>query len=377
MGFYLGQHEFESELKQHINLSEAAWLIIYEDIGEFDSGKTSFAGFLNRIFLNFYQKAKASISFRLLEKKNELSRVLASPKLGKLTSAERDLVMAQMIEAHKAALIAQATAYPKGHGDKFRIGKKMLQLLKDSSEQSYYDNSIGLYLKAIYEEYASLRRYEREAIYFKDTIDVVQSAMRNGWKLKIVQKEKSNVAETAKYANQFYVAPHRIVQDTTQSFNYILGYVQRIDGRTDLAETLDTRLGNASTLRISRIDRIAEMTSMGGHISAENKDKLEKMLSERTAAYMATGPKDIVVRFSKKGIDSFHNQIYMRPMSFTIGDKNPDESVEIRFHCSEIQAMNYLFKVGLEIEVLSPASLREKFIERYRDALKVYQRDAA
>ena len=54
------------EPKVHINLSEAAWLVIEEDRLNFSDSneKYSFSGFLNRIFTNYYQKADASINER-------------------------------------------------------------------------------------------------------------------------------------------------------------------------------------------------------------------------------------------------------------------------------------------------------------------------
>ena len=73
--FYID--DFAVDLKQHINLSDNARLVIDEDIRNFYSSteKESFSGFLNQIFTNFYQKSIASIDLRLLEKKEELEKI--------------------------------------------------------------------------------------------------------------------------------------------------------------------------------------------------------------------------------------------------------------------------------------------------------------
>ena len=72
MGFYI--NEFTYELKQHLNLSEQAWEIIYNDMRDFygEEEKQSFSGFLNRVFYNFYQDAEGSIDVRSHKKREEL-----------------------------------------------------------------------------------------------------------------------------------------------------------------------------------------------------------------------------------------------------------------------------------------------------------------
>lgn len=377
MGFFL-EDSFAEELKQHLNLSDSARLVIDEDIREFDPDHESFSGFLNTIFLNFYQEAEASIWLRKQAKLEELNSVFANSDFAQMDPKAKTLFIQKSIVLYQDELLEKAHAYPKGRGQKihqkFRINKEMLDVIKGSNEYAFYDNTIGEYLKAIYEEYALLPRYRREAIYFKDTIDIVKQAITHETKIKIAQFSKSNVAQTKRYSNQFYLTPYKIVQDATYSFNYILAYSERINKQPDPNEINETRLGNPTTFRVSRIAKITEITSMGGHISKENKEHLDKLLAERTAAYLATPPEDIVVLFSEKGLDSFRNQIYMRPLDYEIGEKKADGSAEIVFHCSDIQAMNYLFKLGREIEVLSPETLRQKFIARYNDALAVYQK---
>jgi hypothetical protein len=342
MGFYL-QDEFASELKQHINLSDSAWFTINEDIREFDPDHESFSGLLNQVFLNFYQEASASIWFQKGKRKIELLAELSGPEFQEIDQKTKDLFIEKSLAVYQNELLEKARSYPKGKGQKFRINKEMLSLLRDSNEGPYYDNTIGEYLKAFYEEYARLPRYRREAIYFKKTMDVIQKSIEEEAKVKITQFSKSNVAQTKRYANQFYVAPYKIVQDPTLSFNYVLGYSQKNEKETTTSTVPETRLGDPASLRISRIARIAEITSMGGHISKENKERLDKLLIERTASFFATGPEDIVVLFSQKGLDSFRSQIYMRPSDYEIKAKKEDGSAEICFHCSEIQAINYLF----------------------------------
>jgi hypothetical protein len=58
-----GESNKVNSLKQHINLSVSANQIIDEDSKTFSNGEDlTFGGLLNRIFMNFYERADASIS---------------------------------------------------------------------------------------------------------------------------------------------------------------------------------------------------------------------------------------------------------------------------------------------------------------------------
>ena len=56
MGFYFD--EFEKDKKQHLNLSEAAWYVIDQDIKNFylDEDSESKSGLLNIVLRNFYEE---------------------------------------------------------------------------------------------------------------------------------------------------------------------------------------------------------------------------------------------------------------------------------------------------------------------------------
>ena len=78
--YSFGIDDFATELKQHLNLSESAWQVVYDDIHNFypTEEQESFSGFLNRVFKNFYQTAEATISLRFLEKVEELEKLYSS-----------------------------------------------------------------------------------------------------------------------------------------------------------------------------------------------------------------------------------------------------------------------------------------------------------
>lgn len=351
MGFWFD--DFATEWKQHLNLSESAWLIINEDIKNFYSSEReeSFAGFLNRVFKNFYQVADASVSLRINQKREEMEAIYAS--------MDADDFIDRYLEKYEADLLNKNNSYSNGKGEKFRINKETLELLRESPESDYYNDNVGKYLKAVFEEYVNLPTYVREEIFFNETITKIKSAIINQRKLKITLNEKVSVRGDVHYNRKFYVSPYKITQDYTKTYNYLIGFSkQDIDGEE-----------SPCCLRISRINKLDIQSSMGAKISKERADILEDMLLERTVMFMASEPIDIKIKFTEKGLESLRRQIYMRPRIYTVDENN---KYVYTFHCTEVQAINYFFKFGWDAYILEPLSLQQSFKKRFERGLKTY-----
>ena len=359
----------EKDKKQHLNLSEPAWLIVDQDIKNFylNEKEETKSGFFNRILKNFYETSKASINIRCENKREELKKVFNAKTFASFDGEMKETFIEKYLEVYKKELKDKALSYPKGHGEKFRINVENVQLLKDEiNEEEYYDDTIGLYLKALYEEYCEKQNYEREQIFFKDIMDEISMAINESKKLKLAIKEKHNPKTKSFYTRRYLVSPYKIVQDDTKSYNYLIGLAEEIK------EDGTTKEKKVSSFRISRIDKIKKMSSMGGFISKENKDKIEDELIHKKAQFMVGDIIDVKVRFTRKGIESFKRQLYLRPQFY---EKSKTEDCVYTFKCTEVQAINYFFKFARDVEVLEPQVLREKFIKRYSEALDNYKLD--
>jgi hypothetical protein len=182
----------EKDKKQHLNLSEPAWLIVDQDIKNFylNEKEETKSGFFNRILKNFYETSKASINIRCENKREELKKVFSAKTFASFDGEMKETFIEKYLEVYKKELKDKALSYPKGHGEKFRINVENVQLLKDEiNEEEYYDDTIGLYLKALYEEYCEKQNYEREQIFFKDIMDEISMAINESKKLKLAIKE--------------------------------------------------------------------------------------------------------------------------------------------------------------------------------------------
>ena len=115
MGFFIP--EFETELKQHLNLSESAWLVIDEDVKLFSNGgKHNLAGFLNRVFSNFYQEAEATISQRFLNRNEELTQMFSSDEFKKMDKEITEVYITKILDVYEKELIRKMSNYEKGEG---------------------------------------------------------------------------------------------------------------------------------------------------------------------------------------------------------------------------------------------------------------------
>ena len=182
--------------KQHLNLSEAAWLVVEQDKEDFfekeeDGTSTgSLSGFLNIILRNFYEMAEASIAIRSRSKREKLEKDFGGKDFSGYDSTVKNAFINKIVEVYQkeAEEKIEKLDKAKGAGRKFRINVENVLLLKDElNENVHYDDSIGLYLKALYEEYCKKPHYEREKIFFKATMDEIDLAIEAKKKLKIIQ----------------------------------------------------------------------------------------------------------------------------------------------------------------------------------------------
>ncbi len=370
MGFYISGDLEEkgfvyskvNELRQHINLSHYAWQTISDDIRNFylDETKESFSGFLNIIFANFHSSADATISQRYINKNDELYKIFSSNEFKSSNEDTKDLYISKMLEVYEKQLIDQASSYTKGIGKKFRINKENLDTLRESSESIYYDDSIGRYLKAVFEEYSLLDLQQRESIFFKDIIDTIKLGISSQNKLKLSILQKLNVKQEKYYSRKFYITPYKIVHDKNMSFNYLIGLAEEIYNNGNISKK------HVSSFRLSRIDKISVMTSMSGFISKANKEGIDNSITEKGPQFMAGDLIDVKIILTKKGIESYNRQLYMRPNYYS------KENNVYYFRCTEVQVMNYFFKFGRDAVIVEPIFLREKFIQRYHEASNHY-----
>lgn len=372
-GFHISgdkKYDWGSDLsinsRQNPNLSNSAYEVINGDMKDFSNGsKLSQSGFLNTIFRNFFQDADASISQRYMDKQDELAELFSSPEFKSIDKKITEKYISRILDDYQKKLVAKAWSHEKGKVIKFILNKGNTDIIRESVESVYYPiSNISAYLKAIFEEYAAKPMYEREQIYFKETVDMIQSAIAQKKCLKISLLGTIDSKSKKTHSRMFLVRPYKIVQDSARMFNYLVCYSEEI--KLENQETLPRKI---VCYRISRICEKRIHSSKSGFISQEDKEAIDIAISEKGPQFLAGETVSLKVRFTDKGVEYLNRQLYMRPGDFKEVEEETNTYV---FRCTEFQAQNYFFKFGADAEIIEPLETRERFLQCYKCAYELY-----
>lgn len=351
VAFYIPDNGNQQNDKQYLNLSPLAFYTIQNDM--FSFGCKLLSTFVNRVFSNFYAEANASISIVLSRKREEWLRTLSS-----LTNKED--AVEKLIVAEKNRLQQKALNYPKGHGKKIRLNKENFTYLTSANstchEEDYYQRGgqgecMGWYIKAVLEEYARKSFFEREAIFFRDHIELISDAIVFQKQLKI----------TIQNGAQFFVKPCSIDSDKQSTYHYLIGLSYPVDQ--------DETAQAAHSFRISRIKDITLYRSRSGFLSASQKNMLYDLIAKKGAPFVGSNEETIRVCLTEQGKQMYKDILHMRPTYISCEGENNDIFV---FECSPFQIKNYFRLFGEHAKILSPASLVEEFRCFYEAARNNY-----
>lgn len=382
-----------SDRKQYLNLSMEAWEIINYDQCRFASTdskgpKLPLSTFLNQIFQNFYETADASIALQAENYAQKLREILSdgedrsglrkksSPSRGRKTGRAADSMenidnmssMDRTIEKLTAAYVdklrEKSTSYAKGKGEKFRLNQENFSYLTDvdsECQEELFYSSIGQYLKALFEEYASLTHLQREAVYYRSVLETIQQAFDSN----------SAVRVTHVRGFQFEFQPYRVLSDLSSTYHYLIGYSTPLNMDIDYDVTNQPVPCRArpATMRISNIADAKVVRRKSGKLTARQKEELKTSLNDNGPQFMADDTHEIHVRLTPDGISRYNYQLALRPEYTEIIE--PDIYV---FRCSERQIEYYFFNFGKDAMILKPDNLRRHFARRYREAAEGYEK---
>ena len=368
-----------SDRKQYLNLSMEAWEIINYDQCRFASTdskvpKLPLSTFLNQIFQNFYETADASIALQAENYAQKLREILSDGEdrsgLRKKTSVSRgekkgndtDSTIEKLTAAYVKKLREKSSSYSKGKGEKFRLNQANFTYLTDMNsecQEELFYSSIGQYLKALYEEYASLTHLQRKAVYYRPVLETIQQAFDSN----------SSVRVTHVRGFQFEFQPYKVTSDLSSTYHYLIGY------STPLNMDIDYDVTNQpvpcrprpANMRISNIADAKVVRRKSGKLTDRQKEELKSILNDNGPQFTADDTHEIHVRLTPDGINRYNYQLALRPDYKEIIE--PDIYV---FRCSERQIEYYFFNFGKDAVILKPDRLRKHFARRYQEAAKGY-----
>lgn len=348
--------ENDRDSKQHVNLSDHAWNIIENDIFCFseDCDRVTISDILNRIFLGFYEQANASIAIAEKRKQEELLGYFNDfPRFDKGQNDLKDKVISKMLDTYINQLKERTLKYPSGTGRKFRLSKTNLDYLFSYNSECWENlhySSAGKYLKAIYEEYALLPYHERELIYFKETVDTINTAI----------KEERRLSVTLHSGLKFHVRAYKIVMSNSNLFNFVAAYSSPAIASVEEPAKI-------ASFRLSRI-RSIKMLHESGALNARQKKEIEKAILTKDPYFLLDEPHGIRIWLSDEGIKKYGRQFHLRPPYLKI----EGEGHIYVFECTQRQIEYFFFKFGKDAVILSPEDLRASFALDYLQATQAY-----
>jgi hypothetical protein len=355
-------------LKQRLRLSAYAWSIVDQDRMSFShDGKTiSRAGILNRIFENFYERAKASVPLRIEAQRREYNDVLND-----FPQQVRELAVTKLTEACRKNLIDEVLDLLKqGASDmawNMTIRKDVGELLENLRTRGFFsynhetELSRGKYMGAVFEEYATLAFVEREKIYYHDLFEGIADAIDFKRAINIVYTQDKT---------PYYVVPHFLETDKLSMYNYLIGYA-----RPTQSSELPLSIHSFRLSKIHAVELDRHSNPGHGELSdsqrAEQSARIKKSREKLGTMFISDEDKtvQIEVKLTHKGKQKYVEQVHMRP-SGSLKANSEDEYV---FTCPRRQAEYYFWKFGKDVEILSPPDLREKFLAQYKEALDLYE----
>ena len=356
------------ENKQRINLSDHAYNILINDKNVFSSDDTSkdlehkiTSDIINQIFLNFKMRAKSSIAYRLAERRAELNQLLSALQL----NTDQNIVVDALLQRYKEELITETAFFlkEKGHSLNIRLHDASIEYLvlhEGKDEAEYYNDNIGLYLKAVIEEYANLPYIEREKIFYKQNYETMLLGKSDGNMLKLTMK-KPVMIEGVKKTNIIYVKPYDVLPDNGRLYNYLAGNCSQNKEGPWRPQSI-------------RLTSILKCEHTEKHSPLRNKAEIKEQLRTKGVQYLSSevANERIVVQFTPKGEQMYKTMLHQRPL-YTF--RQEGEGI-YEFNCTRRQAEVYFFKFGQDVKIIFPEDFAQFFYCKYESAARQYETDS-
>ena len=340
-----------------LSLSPEAYSTIISDMDFFQNGN-NLDGFINRIISNYRETSDASISLAKERERDIYTNRIKSVSKTENVSQEDSECIERLVVGYTKELTIKMNSFNSGIPLKPRINNENYDDLcmgsSDFQEEAYYPRE-GRYIKALLEDYAQLPFFEREGVFFKDTIDIINESIHNGnvLKLKYTNRKQQQI--------QITVRPYKIASGPLLRYHYLIALPYDSDDEKAIL-----------TLRISRITDTRKLNKTS-HIPQKEQNHIEEVIREKGIQYIVSQDSEIIVRLTDQGYKLYKSILYLRPRHSDI--KPEGNNWLLTFVCAEEQIKNYFFQFKKDAEILSPTQLRDWFAEEYKAASEVYIAD--
>ena len=351
VGFPVGT---ETTYRQRLKLSDFCVQVLSDDRLTFSPEPISRDGFINRVFLNFRNSARASrrVSTEKLIDEAKAAYLAAFPADDPRTGKP----LAGFLDDLRTRILSQTDDIPlyDDFGDSVsllvNLHEETLNVLRGSPEADGYDGYDGRYIAAVLEEYAHLPIIRRLHIYFAKEIELIKSVIR-----------EEHVLSAATQFGRYHVLPIGISRGAMDSELFLLCY-----SRKATAVSEEKVPYQPASLRFTTFkpDSLVD-TGIQRRIAKSEREEIMTRMKQTGVPYLLSAPTEITVRLTKEGEKRFRRYAFQRPTAVS----HSDEHI-LTFQCTERQAFNYFVSFGKDAEIIKPDSLKNELQNFYRAALR-------
>ncbi len=335
--------------QQRIALSHLAATVLESDCLLFgcmdkSQSKPSMHAMINRIFQNSFDRSDASIEMRILRQKETYLDLYGKNLSGEVKNfTDRLLKKERRLLTDKIERLLSAAAFVNRP---VSLNNETMKILAASHEDAFYRTHPARYIRAVLEEYASLDSLTRKEIYFRQTIEQLERHARECAVIEIKYVDNPN---------RYRLIPAFIRPDIYRTHLYLAGF--------------SCQEGACRNPVSCRIDGIETIQYIRPGSPSPSFRALEKAVKEQGIQYLSGQKSHIRIRLSREGISKYRRLTFQRPPFTSIEGAGKDIYV---FDIPEYQAQVYFFKFGRDAVILEPETLKQDFINRYREALAAY-----
>lgn len=338
--------------KFYIYLNAGYIEILKEDARRFEVLKSdntvNLNTFVNKLIYGYYEQYTNVQS----KQKQEILNILETLNI---SEEEKKCVYAALLQkmsiSKRAPLIAN-----KNERLIIRPNKEYLLIYSKILSQKSIPESMSDCFEDIIASYCNLPMSEREKVIFKDTYDKLVNLLEANYKTRITLYTIGSV-------NSFHeVIPYQMVVNKEEMFNYLL--CAKIDSSTGEQSPIAFHL-----YKLKNINSVTGDTT----IDVAIKNHLDEMI-KFGPQYIIYENVESCVRLTDKGVISFNQIHFGRPIRDEKKDEYKEDGYYYYFVCSKYQLFTYFRRFGCEAEILYPEDLRNEMKDFFNNASAAYMK---
>ncbi len=326
---------------------------------------------VNKIIVNYAEKAEITNRKKLNLTEQELENLLSA--IG-ITINEKNIQMFRNAQQNNTSKIKKPYNPVRLRPILDNAANRVLSGIESNPRfqavcKTYrYSNAFSKpkFISALLEEYAELPFDKRESLYFSDHIEKLNDAIEYNKKnyrfpkFFSIKRNSSNECST--------ICPLEIRSDEWSTHSYLLGV------------SLSPHSPNGYkfvSLRLSGIEQINNSTEGSIFVPGiDTKDlysRLYKLIERKGVMFVSSETDEPIIYLSltAAGWQNYCNIVFLRPKYDSISI-NKDGGCTMKFSCSQRQILYYFLKLGKNVKIEEPKSLRTQFETFYSEAQKIY-----